>query len=352
MPRTRFWRSFWFAVAIAGAAAMAAGLIGGEAWFSRDLVIGLMTFGFFALMVGVIFGLTLHGRLRVYAKLRRGEDVLATWRVDPDSWEAFAKQEREWRDGGFVPNELAFPAKVPAAGVEVIVGRGAVLVGDSLHVVPEHGSPEVLSATLDDSRLRNVFVALELLHHPTRAGDAPTRTSLRFPVADGSLAAARAVTAHFARETPQRASFLHGPGDGTDPEDESRCWSCGHVTHKLVSACPRCGATMQSKRWSRRLGGVLMVLGALLAGGVGFLTWFLWPTLTTAAGGTGSVRFNGSPGQARMIVALFVAVTTFGAAAFGYGLFQLVTGRRSLRFAQGAAAVIAIAALIAWGLAR
>ena len=352
MPRTRFWRGFWYAVAIAGVVAMAAGGIGGEAWFARDLVVGLLTFGFFALLVGGIFGATLHGQLRQYAKLRRGEDVLAKWRVDPDTWQAFVQQEREWRDAGFVPNELAIPAKVPAAGVEVIVGRGAVLVGDSLHVIPEHGNPEVLSALLDDSRLRNSFVALELLHHATRAGHASTRTSLRFPVADGSLAAARAVTAHFARETPQRPSFMHGPGDGTDPEDETRCWSCGHVTHKLVTACPRCGASMQSKRWARRLGGVLVVLGALLAGGVGFLTWLLWPALTSAAGGTGSVRFNGSPGQARLILALFAAVTTFGAPAFSYGVFQVVTGRRSQRFAKVAGAVIAIAALLAWAVAR
>ena len=94
MPRTRFWRGFWYAVAIAGVAAMAAGGLGGEAWFARDLVVGLLTFGFFALLVGGIFGATLHGQLRQYAKLRRGEDVLAKWRVDPDTWQAFVQQER------------------------------------------------------------------------------------------------------------------------------------------------------------------------------------------------------------------------------------------------------------------
>ena len=293
MKGTRRWRTFWFLVAAGGALAVAAGVVGGEA--------------------------------------------------------AFAEFEAGAKDGDGLPNELVLPKTVPATGVDVIVGRAGVLVGDSLHDVPEHGSPEVLAARLDDSRLRLVLVDLSLLHHPARAGDAPNHTRLRFPVADGSLAAARPVVAHFARETPQRPSFMHGPGDGSDPEDESRCWKCGLVTHKLVSACPRCGATMQSRRWARRMGGVLAFLGAILAVGMGFVTWLLWPVLARAGSAyQGPTRFNGTPEQAKLVLLLFSAVVLFGVATFAYGVFQLASGRRSLRFVQVMFGLVGVTLLLGW----
>ena len=58
--------------------------------------------------------------------------------------------------------------------------------------------------------------------------------------------------------------FFHGRGDGADPEDLSRCMHCGFETHRYRSECERCGTGLQSRRWSRRFGAVL-VLYALIS---------------------------------------------------------------------------------------
>ena len=145
------------------------------------------------------------------------------------------------------------------------------------------------------------------------------------------------------------APLFHGPGDGSDPEDLTRCWSCGFETHELVESCPRCGATMQSRRWSRRYGVLLVVLGSLLSAGMGILLWMLLPTLLHAGMDVGGTRFNGDPQTARMVIAILGAVLLFGLTTLGYGIFQVVTGRRSWPVVAVLLAIFA--ALYALGLA-
>jgi hypothetical protein len=45
--------------------------------------------------------------------------------------------------------------------------------------------------------------------------------------------------------------------------------------------------------------------------------------------GAGGLRFDGTPAQARMILLVLGLVFAFGAVTFAYGVFQMVTGRRS-----------------------
>jgi len=72
-----------------------------------------------------------------------------------------------------------------------------------------------------------------------------------------------------------------------------------------------------------------MVLGAMLAGGVGFLLWYLLPSLRHPGEDVGGMRFTGSPGQGWMVIGILGTVALFGALTLGYGAFQLATGRRS-----------------------
>jgi hypothetical protein len=339
------WRNGALLVAVTGAAAVALASFADPALLGVDTQIGFGVFGVLALAVGAIVAAMKQAELRMRARLARGEDVLARWRVDPDTWQRFVEDDARRGDAADAwPNELRLPDTVPPDGMPVIVGRGAVQVGDSLHTVPERGTPEVLSATLDDT-LRLATIELRL-HYPGGAEHASMSTRLRFPVADGSLGAARAVVAHFARETAGRPDFFHGRGDGSDPEDLSRCLACGFQTHQYRSACPKCGAGLLSRRWSRRTGVVLMILGGGLAAGMGWLTAWSARMLLNPGVDYGGSRFTGTPAQAWTVLAIFVAVTAFGALAFSTGLYQLVTGSRSRRAIH---AIVALAAF-AFGL--
>lgn len=126
-----------------------------------------------------------------------------------------------------------------------------------------------------------------------------------------------------------KRSFFHGPGDGSDPEDLTACWSCGYRTHQLVEECPACGASMVSRRWARRYGAVLVVLGAFLALGMTWLLLWMLPTLSHPGEYVGGHRFSGTASQARGILALLGAVWVFGVVAFSYGLWQVFTGKRN-----------------------
>lgn len=113
----------------------------------------------------------------------------------------------------------------------------------------------------------------------------------------------------------------------------SNCSSfkCGAITPGAVDACPACGArTMPSAR-VRRLGWLLLVLGAGLAVGIGYLLARMSPML-----GAPGVRqpdgttFTGTAEQAAFTTNLLLGVIAFGAVAVLNGLWQIATGRRNL----------------------
>lgn len=353
MAAPRRWRNIAATLTAAGLLVAIAGVVAPAGTVSVDGRIGAVVGGVLTAMFCGLWAAVKHGDVRMIDRLGRGEDVLARWRVDPDTWARFVEHETALREApGAHAADLRLPATVPPRGVDIVVGRAAVLVGDEVHHVPERGNPEVDWARLDDSRLRLAYVEMSLLYHPTQAGASPEYRLFRFPVADGSLAPARAAVAHFARETPQRPDFFHGPGDGTDPEDLATCWQCGFETHKLRSYCPKCGAPMQSRRWSRRSGVVLMFLGVLIAGGVGALLLLLLPSLMYPGVDVGGARFTGSPGQARTLFGILAGLCGFGVVAFAYGVYQLVTGKRSLRVVQAMLGLVAVVVAVALLLAR
>lgn len=144
---------------------------------------------------------------------------------------------REGRLNEFSPAEAAEPN-----GVEVIVGKAAVQIGESIHRVPLRSTPEITEARLHDGTPPVIELLLSYPAYATRFGMRPPRyTALRFPVGQGALADARQVVAHFRGDLPGEPDFLHGRGDGTDAEDLSKCYHCGYETHKFRSHCPKCG---------------------------------------------------------------------------------------------------------------
>jgi len=311
----------------------------------------LFIYGLMAIIFGGGTALFRHFDVRAKEALARGEDVIARWRVEPDAWNDFVALDRRWNEGrDFVPNELSEPVSAPAEGVEVIVGRTAIQIDQSVHRFTG-GAPEVTSAQLHD--FRPGVIELKLYypgggHGASGVPRGPTRTALRFPVGRGAWREAGMAVAHYRGDTPRKADFFHGKGDGGNPEDLSRCYHCGYETCRLMSHCPQCGRGIQSKRWSRRCGWILLVAGFFISAVMALVLLALGPGLVGAAGG-GGLRFSGSAGEARLALGIIGAVTLFGLITTGYGVFQIVTGRRSkwvIYFAIGFAVTLGLVALV------
>ncbi len=303
--------------------------------------------------VGVVFGgwIALFGHQDVRAKqaLARGEDIIARWRVETEDWQRFVASDPLWsshangRLNEFIPSGAAEPN-----GVEVIVGKAAVQIGESIHRVPLRSTPEITEARLHDGTPPVIELLLYYPAYATRFGMRPPRyTALRFPVGQGALSNAWQVVAHFRGDLPGEPDFLHGRGDGTNPEDLSKCYNCGYETHKLRSHCPKCGTTLQSRRWSRRFGLGLVICGAIMCGIMGYVVFDMGPALLNPGAPASRTRFSGTPGKGRMILAIFGAVLAFGLTALGYGLWQMFTGRRSKRVIYFAVAIAALLVLLA-----
>ena len=231
------WRDIGLLACLLGALAVAAAFMLPPAMAGDGMRAALFAIG----ISGVLFGgaAAFWGRQAARAKavLDRGEDVIARWRIDAATWRAFLEADQHVRDGvGWLPNELSATDEIPAEGLEIVIGRDAIDVGGSVHVLPRHGAPEVLAAELSEGRGRPDSIELHLRYPGGGAGASgmqrgPTNTRLAFPVAPGAWRDARRVVAYFAQGRPGKADFFHGRGDGSDPEDLSTCWSCGFQTH-------------------------------------------------------------------------------------------------------------------------
>ena len=326
-------------------------------WVGADHVgvrVALFVFGAMGVAFGGIVALYRHQDVRAKEALARGEDIIARWRVEAEDWQRFVALDPQWsshaqgRLNEFSPSEA-----VESNGVEVIVGKAAVQIGESIHRVSLRTTPEITEARLHDG----TPPVIELhLYHPaygTRFGMRPARyTALRFPVGQEALTDARQVVAHFRGDLGAEPDFLHGRGDGTDPEDLSKCYNCGYETHKLRSHCPKCGTTLQSRRWLRRFGLGLVICGAIICGIMGFIVLDIGPSLLNPGASSGGTRFTGTPAKARMILAIFGAVMAFGLTALGYGLWQMFTGRRSKRVIYFVVTLAALLLLLAVVLKR
>ncbi|MEO8160861.1 MAG: hypothetical protein ABI588_05525 [Arenimonas sp.] len=320
----------------------------------------LFTLGLMGLIFGGFGALVFQQAVKAKRKLARGDGILARWHLSAAQWRAFLALDAERNaQGERRRNEFSPREEIPEQGVDIVVGDEAIQIDGSLHVLPRHGSPEVTRFDFDDSRVRAPVIEFDLTypgggHGASGVPQAPTYSLLRFPVPEGGQVEAQRIVAHFGQLSAGKPTFFHGRGDGSDPEDLSTCWKCGLETHRFVSTCERCGAPMQSKRWVRRFGGVLVVLGALLSIGMLVLALNMMPMLLHPGQQVGNSRFTGSPGMALMILGILGAVAVFGVTALGYGIYQLVSGRRALLPARimmviaGALYLLAIAMRHGW----
>jgi hypothetical protein len=189
------WRNLGGLALVAGAACFAAAVAYGRKEAKNEWLVGLGIFGAMLGLVGALVVYNTYTFARDYQRLTRGEDVIARWHVDEAQWRAFvalidalSREQREVFKLG--------PGLANSGGVEVIVGKAALLVGN-----------EFQSLEPDDRFVVNGAYLIEAapvcLEFGLRMFDGESMSwltrALRVPVARGAESDARRVVAHFAR---------------------------------------------------------------------------------------------------------------------------------------------------------
>ena len=335
MRNPRRWRNIALAVFVSGIVIVTIPFLLPDEEAFNTVHYVILICGATAIPISGAFAYFNHAAMRAKESLARGEDIIARWRVDAATWRAFIAHNYNLGAESGLLNELSLAIRdeVPAGGIEVIVGKEAIEVDGSIYPLPRRGTPAITHAELNISRVRPSFIELHLYYPGGGTGAsgvprAPTCTALRFPVAADALRDADRVVAHFRGDLPGEPDFFHGRGDGSDPEDLSRCHNCGYETHKYVFRCPQCGSGgMRSKRWVRRLGGMLVVCGLIITGIIGVVSYYTMPLMLRPGVGFNGTRFSGTSGQLTFVLGIFALVGTFGLIALIQGLWQVKTGR-------------------------
>lgn len=108
------------------------------------------------------------------------------------------------------------------------------------------------------------------------------------------------------------------------------CFKCSYETHEPYDHCPQCGQRLRTARQVRTLGVLQLLIGLFLVGLMGTITIMTAPLMLQAGQANDSGgRFNGTPGQAFMILGLFGLVIVFGVGSMLSGVWLIKTGRRS-----------------------
>jgi hypothetical protein len=126
-------------------------------------------------------------------------------------------------------------------------------------------------------------------------------------------------------------------------KDQLSCSKCDFKPPDRTTRCPQCGGWIRKAQRIRRLGVVMIFVGILLVGMMGTITAMLAPMILSAGSDPRAAGFQGTPEQGLLILGLFGVIIIFGVAATAAGVFQAVTGRRSIWIVIG---VIGLAVVI------
>lgn len=354
MRNPKRWRDISLAVFASGMMAAPVAFLLPDAVAGDNARGVLFCYGLMALIFGGWFAMFCHRDLHAKEALSRGEDILGRWRIGAEAWREFkALNDNIHRRPDVLFNEFQLRDEIPADGIEIIVRKTAIKIDGSIHRFPTRGVPEVTHSELHDGNGGPSYIELLLYYPGSGAGTSgvaqtSTRTALRFPVPGSSWREAKTIVAHYGGLLGGTPDFFHGSGDGSDSEDLSKCWSCGYETHRYKSQCPQCGAGLQSRRWSRRAGFMLVLCGLFMTGLMGTVCYYTVPMLLQPGvdiDGGGS--FSGNAYQALMVLGIFSAVMAFSLTTLFYGLWQVVTGKRDKRIAYFMIGVFNLLMLVA-----
>jgi hypothetical protein len=128
--------------------------------------------------------------------------------------------------------------------------------------------------------------------------------------------------------------------------------SCATLVEGKVDACPKCGGPMRSVGESPARGIVLLLCGLFLAGAMGAIIYYMYPSMMHPGESIDGQRYTGTAEQARLFLTLFLAVFVFGLVAIANGIYMLVTKQQSKVFifiSLGLAAALIILGFVAIG---
>ena len=135
-----------------------------------------------------------------YHRLMRGEDVIARWTVSERDWKHFVMDEPARNSAkGADANIIELNPKMTAQGVDVVIGKNAIIVGGDFHSLPRAG----LSRIYGPSWLNGSPPCLEFIVSSPNTREITSAWTLRFPVAQGAQSQAAAVQHHYQTRAPE-----------------------------------------------------------------------------------------------------------------------------------------------------
>ncbi|MEO7360387.1 MAG: hypothetical protein ABI120_08655 [Gemmatimonadaceae bacterium] len=149
---------------------------GPGAWF------GVVLASFFTSLFSVVALITFHLHVRWQQKLERGDRFLAKWRVLPAEWAQFREREKARLDAGR-GNNIRVRRISEETGVDVIVAQDSLMIDNDFFKLVEILGLQYLPETPPCLEYNMV----------TRGKNGSVRWNIRFPVATGAEAGARAI---------------------------------------------------------------------------------------------------------------------------------------------------------------
>ena len=275
MRNPQSWRNVALALAGSGVFICVFGWTRTQGTLSVDMQIGYMVYAFFSIMFGLIFAIVLHLDANAQRALRRGQDLLARWRVDGPTWRQFL----DWYESVDHPKVDWPRGHIPKTGVEVLVGKRAFLVDGSIFRLC--GADRVDRASISAGPPLCVDLQLRI------AAKTTTWPRMVLPLPQAALGRAQAVLDHFNGLESARQEYVQGPAP------------------KRVAA------------W------FLIVLGLLVMLGFALLLWDMMPILLQPGVDIGGRRFDASQEDARWMMILLGAFIAGGLTVMLLGGFFL-----------------------------
>lgn len=187
MRNPKLWRNLGLAIVASGFVSGAAVILVSDSTLGTNTKSGMFIYALMSVIFGSMWTFYRHSEAVAQSQLLRGEGVLTRWMVDPAAWSRFAAL-----NDTFSVNEVTVPRAAPVNGIEVIVGRQAILIDGYVHKLnwpPQSGFGRSGGGNWDVERatiLPGDPSCVNLRVRMTMKSGGPVYSNLVFPIAPGA----------------------------------------------------------------------------------------------------------------------------------------------------------------------